>query len=96
MKRSAPVQFCPMLWKVPRMANGMSWLRSASSHTMKGSLPPSSSTTGVRFDAAASITCVTLSSHYRYVAVAEGPAGVTLSSHYRHVAVAEGPAGVTL
>ena len=32
------------------------WLRSASSHTMKASLPPSSSTSGVRLSAAARIT----------------------------------------
>lgn len=35
----------------------LTWSRLASSHTMKASLPPSSSTTGVRLPAAASMTC---------------------------------------
>ena len=38
---------------------GLTWQRSASSHTRKASFPPSSSTTGVKLEAAACIQQVT-------------------------------------
>ena len=46
--RSTPTQFWPEFWKVPRMATATAEGMSAVSQTMKGSLPPSSRTSGVR------------------------------------------------
>jgi hypothetical protein len=47
MKRSAARQFCPAAMNTPVMAVCAACSTSASSHTMKGSLPPSSRITGV-------------------------------------------------
>jgi hypothetical protein len=54
--RSDATQFCPQLMKVPPSAACTARSMSASSHTMSGSLPPSSSTTGVSVSAAARST----------------------------------------
>mmetsp|Transcript_43615 Transcript_43615/g.120687 ORF Transcript_43615/g.120687 Transcript_43615/m.120687 type:complete len:228 (-) Transcript_43615:893-1576(-) len=56
MKRSGPAQFCPMFWYAPRTTNWASSFGFMSSHTMNGSLPPSSRMTGVSVWAAASMT----------------------------------------
>ncbi len=49
MKRLAAQQVCPQLYIRPQTAHLMVWAISASSSTMKASLPPSSIEDGFRF-----------------------------------------------
>ena len=50
------MQVWPEFWKAPHTAPDAARSRSASAHTIIGSLPPSSSSTGVRVSAAAAMT----------------------------------------
>lgn len=54
--RSRPMQFCPQFWNTPRIRIGTTALRSTSLFTIATSLPPSSSTHGVKFIEAAVAT----------------------------------------
>src|SRR5690606_40561448 len=58
LTRSTPPQDCPAFWKPAHRAPLVARSRSASSNTSIGSLPPSSSDSGVRVLAACSISCL--------------------------------------